>query len=216
VIKFNARVRPSSSLMSSSSASREASRQGDRSFFLRSREMKRYDVGPTTGPAQSTPLQPKTAFSRFPRVHKLDLKGPLRVESMPCGSRTSRTRLPHAAREAALSFRARLAQIASRHHRLRSQGNGRCSRSSYVREAVELLADCRSCGRFAPPWCGASSACHTRCCPSRHPRSNRAQCARTGAPSREADCGLGLEIRGGLDLRGAFSTSLPARRGSVP
>jgi hypothetical protein len=80
VIKFNARVRPSSSLISSSSASREASRQGDRAFFLRSPEMKRYDVGRTTGPAQSTPLQPKIVFSRFPLVHKADLKGPLRVE----------------------------------------------------------------------------------------------------------------------------------------
>jgi hypothetical protein len=42
--------------------------------------MKRYDVGRTTGPAQSTPLQPKIVFSRFPLVHKADLKGPLRVE----------------------------------------------------------------------------------------------------------------------------------------
>ena len=48
-------------------------------------------------------------------------------------------------REAAPSFRARLAQTGSAHHRPRSQDNGPCSRSSRVQEATGPLADCRSC-----------------------------------------------------------------------
>lgn len=45
-------------------------------------------------------------------------------KSTPCGNDASRASLRHT-REGAPSFRARLAQRASRHHRLRSRGNGR-------------------------------------------------------------------------------------------
>jgi hypothetical protein len=37
---------------------------------------------------------------------------------------------------------------------------------SPFREATGPLADCRSCGRSAPPWCGVSNACRRRSCPS--------------------------------------------------
>jgi hypothetical protein len=74
------------------------------------------------------------------------------------------------------SFRARLALIGSGRRRLLSQGNGRCSQSSYLQEAIGLRVDCPSCDRSAPPSCGATNACRRRCYPSQRPRSSGARC----------------------------------------
>jgi hypothetical protein len=57
-------------------------------------------------------------------------------------------------REAAPSFRARLAQTGSAHHRPRSQDNGPCSRSSCVQEATGPLARLPVLRRLRG-WCGA-------------------------------------------------------------
>jgi class 3 adenylate cyclase len=121
-------------------------------------------------------------------------------------------------REAAPSSRARLAPTASEHDRPRSQDNGPCSRSSYVRELIGLRADCRSCDRSAPPWCGEANEYHGAAVHSRapDPATHDARVLARRAPSGEVDCGLGSERGTDLDLRVALSTNLAAKRGSVP
>jgi hypothetical protein len=70
---------------------------------------------------------------------------------------------------------------------LRSRGNGRCSRSSYVEKQLDG-ANCRSCSRSELPSCGAANASHRRSDPSRRSLPRRAPCARTGASSGEVGC----------------------------
>jgi hypothetical protein len=119
-------------------------------------------------------------------------------------------------REATPTVRARLALIGPGRRRPLSQGNGRCSQSSYVQEATGLRVDCPSCDRSAQPSCGATNACRSRRYPSQRSRSSGVRCVRIGARLGEVDCGLGSERRTNLDLRDALSTSLAARRGFAP
>ena len=98
---------------------------------------------------------------------------------------------------------------------LRSRGNGRCSRSSYVEKQLDG-ANCRSCSRSELSSCGAANASHRRSDPSRRSRPRRAPCARTGASSGEVGCGLDLEIQKDLYPPVACSATLATKCESVP